>query len=157
VPRSIRAKEKLLESTVVKMEAELGRIPTDDEIAGQLDMSVSEYYKLLDDVSATTLLSFDRPFTGDQGQASSLYDLVEDMHNDSPLDLIERKEIKKTLIQLINKLPEQEKLVIALYYYEELTLKEIGKVLDISESRVSQIHTKIILSMKNRIRQMLTV
>ncbi len=157
VPRSIRAKEKLLESTVVKMEAELGRVPTDEEIASRLDLNQSEYYKMLDDVSATTLLSFDRPFTGDQGQPSNLYDLVEDIQNDNPLDLIERKEIKNTLIQLINNLPEQDKLVIALYYYEELTLKEIGKVLDISESRVSQIHTKIILSMKSRIKQILTM
>jgi RNA polymerase sigma factor for flagellar operon FliA len=69
---------------------------------------------------------------------------------------MERKEIRGLLVELINRLPEQEKLVIALYYYEELTLKEIGKVLDISESRVSQIHTKIIMSMKQHIKRLIS-
>ncbi len=157
VPRSIRAKEKLLESTMTALENDLGRIPTEEEIAERLDLSMSEYHKLVDDVSATSILSFDRPLSGEHDQGSSLYDLVADTQNDNPLDMMERKEIKKLIIELINRLPVQEKLVIALYYYEELTLKEIGKVLDISESRVSQIHTKIIMSMKNHIRRMITL
>jgi len=157
VPRSIRAKEKLLESTVTALETELGRIPSDEEIAERLDLTMSEYHKLVDDVSATTLLSFDRPLGSEGESGGSLYDLVADAGGDNPLDLMERKEIKSLVIELINRLPEQEKLVIALYYYEELTLKEIGKVLDISESRVSQIHTKIILSMKTHIRRMISL
>lgn len=156
VPRSIRSKEKLLESTLTLLENELGRMPTDEEIATRLDLSLSEYHKLVDDVSATTLLSFDRPLAGDGDQSSSLYDLVPDGSNDNPLDMMERKEIRTLLVELINRLPEQDKLVIALYYYEELTLKEIGKVLDISESRVSQIHTKIIMSMKQHIRRLIS-
>jgi RNA polymerase sigma factor for flagellar operon FliA len=156
VPRSIRSKEKLLESTITALENELGRIPTDEEIAGRLEMSLSEYHRLVDDVSATTLLSFDRPLSGDGDQSSNLYDLVADSSRDNPLDLMERKEIRGLLVELINRLPEQEKLVIALYYYEELTLKEIGKVLDISESRVSQIHTKIIMSMKQHIKRLIS-
>jgi len=157
VPRSIRTKEKLLESTINSLENELGRLPTDEEIAGRLDLSLSEYHKLVDDVNATTLLSFDRPLGTDGDSSSNLYDLVADAGNDNPLDLMERKEIRNLLVELINRLPEQDKLVIALYYYEELTLKEIGKVLDISESRVSQIHTKIILSMKNHIKRMISM
>jgi RNA polymerase sigma factor for flagellar operon FliA len=156
VPRSIRSKEKLLESTIVALETELGRMPADEEIAERLDLSMSEYHKLVDDVGATSMLSFDRPLTSDDEGGGSLYDLVASTDGDSPLDLMERKEIRRLIIELINRLPEQEKLVIALYYYEELTLKEIGKVLDISESRVSQIHTKIIMSMKNHIRKLIS-
>lgn len=156
VPRSIRSKEKLLESTIVALETELGRMPADEEIAERLDLSMSEYHKLVDDVGATSMLSFDRPLTSDDESGGSLYDLVASTDGDSPLDLMERKEIRRLIIELINRLPEQEKLVIALYYYEELTLKEIGKVLDISESRVSQIHTKIIMSMKNHIRKLIS-
>lgn len=156
VPRSIRSKEKLLESTMVKLETRLGRIPTDEEIAEKLDLTMSEYNKLVDDVSATSLLSLDRPLNSDPEQASNLYDLVADKATENPLDLMERKEIRNLIIELINNLPEQEKLVVALYYYEELTLKEIGKVLDISESRVSQIHTKIIMSMKSHIRKLIS-
>ncbi len=157
VPRSIRSKEKLLESTITALENELGRIPTDEEISGRLDLTLSEYHKLVDDVHATTLLSFDRPLGNDGDSSSSLYDLVADAGNDNPLDMMERKEIRTLLVELINRLPEQDKLVIALYYYEELTLKEIGKVLDISESRVSQIHTKIILSMKTHIKRLISM
>ncbi len=156
VPRSIRSKEKLLESTIVALETELGRMPADEEISERLDLSMSEYHKLVDDVGATSMLSFDRPLTSDDESGGSLYDLVASTDGDSPLDLMERKEIRRLIIELINRLPEQEKLVIALYYYEELTLKEIGKVLDISESRVSQIHTKIIMSMKNHIRKLIS-
>lgn len=156
VPRSIRSKEKLLENTLTLLENELGRLPTDEEIAARLGLSLGEYHKLVDDVSATTLLSFDRPLAGEGEPSSNLYDLVPDAANDNPLDLMERKEIRGLLIELINRLPEQDKLVIALYYYEELTLKEIGKVLDISESRVSQIHTKIIMSMKQHIRKLIS-
>lgn len=157
VPRSVRAKERLLLSTMVQLEATLGRVPADEEMSAELKVSVSEYHKMLEDVSSTTLLSFDKPFMTDEGQSTNLYDVIESHHNTSPLDLMERKEIKEMMIKLINSLPEQEKLVMALYYYEELTLKEIGKVLDISESRVSQIHTKIILNLKNKIRKLMTV
>ena len=156
VPRSIRAKEKQHESTLTGLEAKLGRVPTEEEVAEAMGLTISEYHKLLDEVGATTMLSFDRPISGsDQDASGSLYDLVEDARHDNPLDMMERKEIKRLIIDLINRLPEQEKLVIALYYYEELTLKEIGRVLDISESRVSQIHTKIIASMKSHIRRMI--
>jgi RNA polymerase sigma factor FliA len=157
VPRSIRAKEKLLERTIAKLETEFGRIPTDEELADTMQISISELNKLVDEVSATTLLSFDRPIGNDEDGSGSLYDLVANTSERNPLDQMERKEIKELVVDLINKLPEQEKLVIALYYYEELTLKEIGKVLDISESRVSQVHTKIIMSMKQRIRKLMTL
>ncbi|MBL7032634.1 MAG: FliA/WhiG family RNA polymerase sigma factor [Candidatus Delongbacteria bacterium] len=156
VPRSIRAKERQLSKAMLALEAELNRVPNDEELAARLELPLAEYYKMLDEVSATSLLSFDRPFTTDEGQATNLYDVIENQHNDSPLDIMERKEIKALMIKLINSLPEQERLVMALYYYEELTLKEIGQVLDISESRVSQIHTKIIINLKNKIRRLIT-
>jgi RNA polymerase sigma factor FliA len=157
VPRSIRAKERMVSRAMVALEEELNRIPSDEELAAKLELSVSDYHKLLDEVSATSLLSFDHPMGTDEGHTTSLYDVVENHHNDSPLDIMERKEIKTLMVKLINSLPEQEKLVMALYYYEELTLKEIGQVLDISESRVSQIHTKIIINLKNKIRRLISV
>ncbi len=157
VPRSIRAKERMVSKAMVALEEELNRVPTDEELAVKLELTLSDYHKLLDEVSATSLLSFDHPMGSDEGQTTSLYDVVENQHNDSPLDIMERKEIKILMVKLINSLPEQEKLVMALYYYEELTLKEIGQVLDISESRVSQIHTKIIINLKNKIRSLISV
>ena len=156
VPRSIRAKERMVSRAMVALEEQLNRVPTDEELATRLELTVSDYHKLLDEVSATSLLSFDHPMGTDEGQTTSLYDVVENKHYDSPLDIMERKEIKTLMVKLINSLPEQEKLVMALYYYEELTLKEIGQVLDISESRVSQIHTKIIINLKNKIRGLIS-
>lgn len=147
-PRSIRSKAKQVEEAVQKLTAKLGRTPEDAELAQALGVDVEALYQVLDDASVITMMSLDDQMTSRQGDTISLFEMVESEDNEGPVFGVEREEIKKATVDALKKLPDQERLVIALYYYEELTLKEIGAVLEISESRVSQIHTKAILSLR---------
>ena len=147
-PRSVRSKARMLEDTMQKLTGKLGRSPGDDELAEELGLDMDSYFQLLDDTSVVTLMSLDDTITSRQGESMSLFEMVESEEQESPLFGVERSDLKKATIEAIKKLSEQEKLVIALYYYEELTLKEIGTVMEITESRVSQIHTKAILSLR---------
>ena len=134
---------------------ELGRAPTDMEMAQKMEIDIDNYHSLLDEVSVTSLMSLDDSFINNKGDSASLSDFLEDRENRNIHDAIEMKELKAVTINTLKELPEQEKLVMALYYYEEMTLKEIGLVMDISESRVSQIHTKAIMHLKNKINETL--
>jgi RNA polymerase sigma factor for flagellar operon FliA len=154
VPRSTRAKSREIERALVKLENDLGRSPNDDELAGFLDISVKELHTALDDVASTTILSLDEMIFGEEDNRQiPRVETVEDRSADSILAGIEKDELRAFLVVAISNLTEQEKLVIALYYYEELTLKEIGEVMQISESRVSQIHTKSILKLRGMVRE----
>lgn len=147
-PRSIRAKARQVETAVQKLTGRLGRSPDDHELADEMGIELDGLYQILDDTSMITLMSLDDNLASKQGENVNLFELVEADESDGPVFGVERDELKKATIKAIKNLSEQERLVIALYYYEELTLKEIGVVLEISESRVSQIHTKAILSMR---------
>lgn len=147
-PRSIRTKAKQVEEAVQRLTGQLGRSPDDEELAEELGLDIDEFYQVLDDTSIITMMSLDDNLTSKQGETLSLFDLVEADESEGPIFGVEREELKKATIQAMKNLSEQERLVVALYYYEELTLKEIGVVLEISESRVSQIHTKAILSLR---------
>ncbi len=153
VPRSTRAKSREIERALVKLENDLGRSPSDDELAGFLQISIKELHSALDDVAGTTMLSLDEMIFGEEDNRQiPRVETVEDRSCDSILAGIEKDELRAFLVVAISNLTEQEKLVIALYYYEELTLKEIGEVMRISESRVSQIHTKSILKLRGMVR-----
>jgi RNA polymerase sigma factor for flagellar operon FliA len=156
-PRSVRSKARQLENAIQKLTAELGRSPEDDELADELGLDIDSYLQLLNDTSVVTLLSLDDTITSKQGETLNLFDLVESESADCPLSGVEREDMKEATIEAIKNLPEQERLVIALYYYEDLTLKEIGTVMEISESRVSQIHTKAILSMRAQLQAVIPV
>ncbi len=147
-PRSIRAKARQIEEAVQKLTAKFGRTPDDRELSEALGLDIDTFYQALDDTSIVTMMSLDDNMTSKHGESLNLFDLVEADETDGPVFGVERDELKKATIKAIKQLSEQERLVIALYYYEELTLKEIGAVLEISESRVSQIHTKAILSLR---------
>jgi len=147
-PRSLRSKARLLDKTVGKLEKELGRAVTDIEIIDHLDMDFRDYYYLQHEINSASLLSLDGNIHEDSENSTSMYDVVENPLAENPLSNIESVELKAILLDIIDNLPEQEKLVISLYYYEELTLREIGQVMDITESRVSQIHTKAIMNLK---------
>ncbi len=151
MPRSIRSKTKALEAALVKLEGVLERVPSDEEIAEELGIGVEEYYNLLDEVKVASILSLDRSYAGEEGEITTLAELVEDEDAVDPTTAIEWKEAKEITKKLIMGLSQQERLVIALYYYEELTLREIGEVLGISESRVSQIHSKLILTLRGKL------
>ena len=147
-PRSLRAKARKLERAIGQLEKELGRSVTDIEVADSLNMDYSEFNFIQNEVNSASLLSLDSSINDDNDSGSCMYDVVENRLVENPLKNIENRELKKVLLDMIDILQEQEKLVISLYYYEELTLREIGQVMNITESRVSQIHTKAITNLK---------
>ncbi len=143
VPRSLRKKSKDVQNVISDLENKLGRSPTNIEIANKLNVSIKELELLLSDISTFNVTSLDEILKN-----NSEYNLAgQDVKN--PEDSYERKEIKKILAESIDRLIENERLVISLYYYEELTYKEIGKIMDLSESRISQIHSKAIIKIKS--------
>lgn len=154
VPRSTRAKAREIERALLGFENKYGRPPTDEELAKALNLSVEDLHLSLEDVSKTTLLSLDEMiFREEDNRQVPRIETVEDEGANIILRDLERSELQAFLVIAIERLTEQEKLVIALYYYEELTLKEIGEVMKISESRVSQIHTKAVLKLRGMVRE----
>ncbi len=155
VPRSVRQKSRDLQRAFTRLENELGRMPYDDEVCEELGLSMKEYESLLSDVAPTTIISLEEamPERGSDAKELRIIDTIEDPGSQNPLKEMGFNEIKTILKDTISNLPEKEKLVVALYHYEELTLKEIGVVLGISESRVSQIHSKAILKLRSRLLQ----
>lgn len=150
VPVSVRQKSKELERTYTKLEGELGRAATDMEVAQELGISLNELATLLREVAANTIISLDDFIPGDDGddKKKRIVDLLEDHNAGDALEILELSEVKELLAKTISRLPEKEKRVVYLYYYEGLTLKEIGMVLSLSESRISQLHTKAILRLR---------
>jgi RNA polymerase sigma factor FliA len=155
VPRSVRQKARDLQKTYAKLENELGRIPYDDEVCDSLGISLKEFEELLSDVAPATLVSLEEamPDRSSDSKELRVIDTIEDPGSSNPLKELGFIEVKNILKEAIANLPEKEKLVVALYHYEELTLKEIGVVLDITESRVSQIHSKAILKLRSKLLQ----
>jgi len=155
VPRSIRQKSRELQKVYTGLEHKLGRMPYDDEVCEELGISPDEFNNMLSDVAPTTLISLEEsmPDRSTDSKEIRIIDTIEDPGSENPLKELGFAEVKAILKETIANLPEKEKLVVALYHYEELTLKEIGVVLDISESRVSQIHSKAILKLRGRLLQ----
>ena len=153
VPRSVRSKARELEQATQHLEHSLGRAPTHKEIAASLDISLDGYYNLVDEVKTTTIAYLDEIISHDDSgnEPIRLSDTVRDEEAVVDQGLID-EEMKKELAAAIDALPEREKLVISLYYYEGLTLKEIGYVLEVSESRVCQIHLKALSTLKAKLR-----
>lgn len=153
VPRSVRQKSKELEKTITALEAKLGRPASDQEVAAALGIGISEYHALLAEVKGIALASLEEVWSGDPDEEGKLRigQMIENDASEDPTAHAEGNEVKRILAEAIDELPERERLVVALYYFEELTLKEIGQVLDVSESRVSQIHTKALLRLRGRL------
>jgi RNA polymerase sigma factor for flagellar operon FliA len=153
VPRSVRSRARDIEKAIAQLEGQLLRAPTDEEIAEKLGVSEEELDDALLEISRSSIAALDELWaspTG-SGDAVALVDTIEDPHSVEPGGEIEKTELKELIGESIASLPEREKLVITLYYYEELTLREIGEVLGVTESRVSQLHTKAILRLKARL------
>lgn len=154
IPRSTRAKSREIESAIGSLVSRMGRFPTDSEIAAELGWDLDRYYKTIEQVSGTTLLSLDEMVeTSSGGEPVRRLDMVFGAEQ-SALDDLERRELMANVVKVIQGLTEQERLAISLYYYEELTLKEIGQVMNVSESRVSQVHTTAILKLRTRLRML---
>ncbi len=152
VPRSVRSRAREIERAIGELEAKLGRAPSDEEIAAKIGISGEELEESLTDISRSSIAALDEPWSvSGEGDQISLLDTIEDPSGSRPADALDETELKELVADAISRLPEREKLVITLYYYEELTLREIGEVLGVTESRVSQLHTKAILRLKSRL------
>ncbi|MDR1411269.1 MAG: RNA polymerase sigma factor WhiG [Spirochaetaceae bacterium] len=152
VPRSVRQKTREVEEAIGALEAQLGRTATDQEIAGSLGMGEEEFAKTMMKISATSILSLnDVWFSGDDNDKVTIEASIESPSSLNPDIIVEKEEIRRVIIGAINELPDKEKKILILYYYEDLTLKEIGQVLDVTESRVSQLHTKAILRLRGKL------
>ena len=152
VPRSVRSRAREIERAIAELEAKLGRAPTDEEIAHKIGISQDELEESLTDISRSSIAALDELWSGGaDGDQVSLLDTIEDQAGPRPADALDETEVRETLADAIARLPEREKLVITLYYYEELTLREIGEVLGVTESRVSQLHTKAVLRLPSRL------
>lgn len=148
VPRSVRERVKNLERTYLRLEMQLGRPASEEEVAEALEIDLDELHSLLADTGRATLLSLDDVIIGADGnERIHLADVIND-DSAGPSSEIEGQEMRRSLGTAIDQLPERERLVIALYYYEGLTFKEIGKVLSVSESRVYQLHTQAVLRLR---------
>ena len=146
ISRSARDKATKIEKAFVILQKKLKRYPTDEEISSFLNISLDKYYKLLDEAKGVCILSTD-DLSPNYYQNYSIYE------KSDPFNFIAHNELKEILADAIKSLPEKEKLVLSLYYYEELTLKEIGIVMQLSESRICQIHSKAILKLKAKIKR----
>jgi RNA polymerase sigma factor for flagellar operon FliA len=151
VPRSVRSRARDIERAIAELEARLGRAPTDEEIAQKLGLSEDELNASLSEISRTSIAALDELWTVSGGDQIALIDTIEDTEGADPQAELAATEMREAIADAIARLPEREKLVVTLYYYEELTLREIGEVLGVTESRVSQLHTKAILRLKARL------
>ena len=154
VPRSVRARARDIERAIAELERKLHRAPTDEEISEKLGISQDELEESLTDISRSSIAALDELWTvssGGGGDQVALIDTIEDTEAPDPQGSLSQTEMKEAIGEAIARLPEREKLVVTLYYYEELTLREIGEVLGVTESRVSQLHTKAILRLKARL------
>ncbi len=153
VPRSVRDKAKLLDRTLVQLEQEFGRAPTDEEVAQRLQISIEEFYELVNQVRPVSLLSIDDAATFSNVDKKSILNLLEGCKLNNPYNQLNLKTVKDIVTKSIQELPEKQRLVLSLYYYEDLNLKEIGKVLRVTESRVSQLHAQAITRLRAKLAQ----
>jgi len=153
VPRSVRARAREIERANAKLEHKLHRAPNDEEMAKELEMEVGDFHDALLQISNSTIAALDEMWTvsDSSGDQISLLDTIHDPDAPDPEQLIDATELKDRVADAIARLPEREKLVVALYYYENLTLREIGDVLAVTESRVSQLHTKAVLRLRSQL------
>ncbi len=153
IPRSVRYKAREVERAYAALEGELHRSPTEPEVAERLGMTLEELHAVFSQVSYVNVVALDELLTvgGEKGDKLSLVDTLEDTKAEDPVAAFESEETKFMLSRAINQLPEREKIVVTLYYYEGLTLAEIGRVLGVTESRICQMHTKAVLQLRGKL------
>jgi RNA polymerase sigma factor for flagellar operon FliA len=155
VPRSVRSRAREIEQVQAKLEHELQRAPSETELAAKLNMTEEELQSALLEIANSSVYALDELWTvsDSSGDQVSLLDTIADEGAADPQEALATTEVKDRLTEAIGGLPEREQLVVALYYYENLTLREIGEVLGVTESRVSQLHTKAVMRLKSHLQQ----
>lgn len=151
LPRSVYRHNREIESAFASLSQKLGRAPNDNEVAQHLNISPEQYQNWLTDINFA-IISLDQTLTFDNGEQANLYGSLEDPHMSTPQQQVDDQELKSELVSAIRELSEREQLMISLYYNDGLTMKEIGSVLDVSESRVSQIHARTMLTLRSLIK-----
>ena len=153
IPRSIRSKAREVERAYAALEAKLHRTPTEPEVAAELGIKLDDLHAIFGQVSFVNVVALDELLNvnGEKGDKVSLVDTLEDTKAEDPVQAFESEETKHLLAKAINNLPEREKIVVTLYYYEGLTLAEIGQVLGVTESRICQMHTKAVLQLRGKL------
>jgi RNA polymerase sigma factor for flagellar operon FliA len=153
--RSTRRMGREAEACARALDQKLGRAATDREVARAMGLPVADYHRLMDRIRGSVLLSLDETRENEEGDTLGLAEILEDPSAPDILSRLEEEERKSLLRGTLNRLPEQERLVVALYYYEQMTLREIGEALGISESRVSQVHTRAVERLRGRVERAL--
>jgi len=153
VPRSVRHKDGKLEKAFHALQKTLGRQPDDEKVAAYLGITLEQYFKLLDETKGIPLIS-QEDLAPDYIETHGVFEVIEKVEHGNPLDLLVGKEVRHRLKQTIDALPQKQKLVISLYYYDEMTMKEIGMILDLTESRVCQLHTQAILHLRSTMKEL---
>ena len=154
VPRSIRDKAKMLERAHLELESELGRVPKEEEIAERLGIQMEDYFILLNQVRSVNIISIDEVQTFSLSDKKSLFDLLQ--KENTPFGDMSVKSLKKIVNKAIGELPERQRMVLSLYYYEGLNLKKIGIILKVTESRVSQLHAQAVGKLKSKLKRILS-
>jgi RNA polymerase sigma factor for flagellar operon FliA len=151
IPRSVRMKARQFERAVADLEAKFQRTPTEEEIAEIMEMEVEDVRKFLGQLSLVNVVALDELLTGDDGGSPRLGDTLQDSHALDPQAMAEHGEARQLLARAVEQLPEREKVVVSLYYFEGLTLADIGRVLGVTESRICQMHTKAVLHLRTKL------
>lgn len=151
VPRSVRKSATVLENTYVKLEKKYNRPATDEELADELDLELDDIYDMIAQANGISLLSLEMISASDDLRLKLIDCLTNE--NNNPLSILKLEEIKDIIAGSIDDLPEKEKIVVSLYYYNDLTMKEISEVLEITESRVSQLHTRAIIRLRGKLNE----
>ena len=156
VPRSVRQKGRKLERAYGEIEQRLGRQASEEEVADSLGLEIEKFHTLINQVRGISIVNLEeiRGSNADGDRAGSFADVIEDVNSENPFASLKMTETKHVISDTIGSLPERERLVVSLYYYEDLNMKEIGGILGITESRVCQIHTKAVMRLRSKLKGM---
>lgn len=154
VPRTIHEKTRKIKTVMAELEQRLGQPPTETQMARELNLSVAEYGQLLNEVRPATFICLDATDASEDGDSGSLYELVPDESEESPVELASRNELKQVVFERLKELPEMQRKVLALYYLEDMHLREIAEAFGLTESRICQIHAQAILALRSHVQRL---
>ena len=148
VPRTIHEKARKIQTVMGQLEQKLGRMPTEAQVAKNLGLSLPEYTALLDEVRPASFVCLDSAGSSEDGETGSLYEVIADTSEENPVEQVSQRELKQVIFERLKELPEIQRKVLALYYIEDLHLREIAEVFGLTESRICQIHSQAILAIR---------